>query len=120
MGSNPVVPLHQELADIARSAPKALGLVARTGDSPPTLGGHKNLSPLFSIRDNPFRPSRSQTGEPMKKIIMLWVIASPTAMLVSVTLITEVWLQSHYLPDDPCKSYQYTCVRPAVNFASLH
>ncbi|WP_179056544.1 hypothetical protein [Pseudomonas umsongensis] len=56
----------------------------------------------------------------MKKIIVLWIIASLTVLLVSVTPIKEVWLQSHYLPDDPCKPYQYTCVRPAVSFASLH
>jgi hypothetical protein len=56
----------------------------------------------------------------MKIIIMLCVIASLTAMLVTITPIKEVWLQSRYLPDDPCKSHPYTCFRPAVSFASLH
>ncbi|EJM51846.1 hypothetical protein PMI29_05983 [Pseudomonas sp. GM49] len=56
----------------------------------------------------------------MKIIIMLCVIASLTAMLVTIPPIKEVWLQSRYLADDPCKSYPYTCFRPAVSFASLH
>jgi hypothetical protein len=53
----------------------------------------------------------------MKTIIMLSTIV---ALIAAVVLYNWVWNESPRVTANECQLHPYTCVRPAVSFASLH